>query len=248
MESLAVRLTHLDRAVGMDARHEYARAGSEPVGLLLAPVRRVGRLRLGVFPVALVSPQGTLPVQARTRLASPVPRAAQLGDSVPTPLGADQRWHLHYHVAVVVHWAPNDALELHAVQHHSERRGAYRLRFATNASPLGAVLGRFHKTRHASPETAHQLPAVLQLVGPSVRLRVSRPAGWRLQTDETTGLGGERTRVAYQTPRCKVENAVKPSRTKRFDFYPSLHQYKRLLWTWCVYVLFLDQTCVNNSL
>ena len=181
--------------VVMDSGHRITSSGALSLGVHLAPDGSPGGLWHGVLLLALVPPQGQIPLPTRSRPPSRVLLAHELGHPVSASLGADQRWHLHHHLAMVLHSPPHDLLELYAVQHHGERGCSHRLWPAPLTSPMAPVLGWLHQARHAPPEAADQLWALLQLVGPPLWDGVPRTESWRLQTAGAPRLGREEKRV-----------------------------------------------------
>ena len=105
-----------------------------------------------------------------------------LGDAVLAPVRANSGRHLYDNVTVVLRRTSDDAVVVHAVLHRAVSGRAHRLRPASVATSLAAVLGRLSQARHASSTSTHQLPAVLQLVRPTVRHRVSGAGCGRLPT------------------------------------------------------------------
>ena len=101
------------------------------------------------------------------------------------------------------------------VEHRTVSRRTHRLRLATSSTSVAAVLGRSRQTRHASSTTAHQLPAVLQLVRPTVWHRVSWSVCGRIPTSSIDRLGKEATCGEWwgcsgSVQRCRSERVARP--------------------------------------
>ena len=112
-----------------------------------------------------------------------------LGDAVLAPVRTDGGRYLHDDVSLVFRHSSSHSVVVHAALHCPLSRGTRRLRPAADTASLAAVLGRLRQARHASPTSAHQLPAVLHVVRQTVRHRVSGSACVRVPTADADRLG-----------------------------------------------------------
>lgn len=121
-----------------------------------------------------------------------------LGHAILTPVRADGGRCLHDYVSVVLWRTSSHSMVIHAGLHRPVSGRSHRLWPAAVATSLAAVLRRLYQARHASSTTTYQLPAVLQLVRPTVRHRVSGPGCRRVPTADTGRLGEKATHCGDQ--------------------------------------------------
>ena len=128
-------------------------------------------------------------VQVSALSASSVLARQHLGGPVRPPVGDNQPRSAGHRITDDARRAPADELGVNDAQRLGRCRLTRRLRPARAAAPLGAVLGWSDQARHAPPATADQLPAVLHVVRPSLRHRVSGGSGVRLPQRAADRLG-----------------------------------------------------------
>ena len=177
--------------MGLDATYRTSQAGTAAVGVLLATISVTRHLRFRVFHLALRPPQDPVPVQARPFGPPSLQQPQLLGHSVPPSVRTGVCRNLHHHLALVVCIASSDPVVLPAVVHNGQRGCPHRVRPAPAAPSMDALLGWIDQARHAPPEAADQLRAVLQLVRPTHRHRVPGPTRRRVQAESADGLGEE---------------------------------------------------------
>ena len=194
LESSVVRFAGFYRSVDLDPVHSTTTCGSWILGILLATIHGASYLRLSVLHLVRCSSQNPVPLPKFPLDPSSLQQPEQLLHRISPSVRARLQWSVCHNCSNVVRSTSVNSVEFPRVQRDHQCRSPHRLRFTFYAPSLGTLLGRFCTSRHASSETFNQLPAVLHVVRPTLRVILSWSASGWTQTGRPhrVGEGSER--------------------------------------------------------